>query len=143
MKINLDKLGMSCSTLCFWHCILFPFLFVMFPMITLFHSSLFEWSFLSISLIIACFALGQGFLLHKHFKPAAFAFSGFAVFIWSRWYIQSHTINIFFARMQQNYYEGLLLAHLAPIASLLAGVLIFTSHYINHKHIKSCSCGNH
>lgn len=125
MKMNLDKIGMTCSTVCFWHCVLFPFLFAIFPMVTFFHSEIFESSFIFFGVSIAGFAMWQGYAQHKKTIPIALAITGFTLFILAHIYSQGgHGINY---------------AHL--VLSLLAGCIIFASHYVNHKFInRACYC---
>lgn len=129
MKINLDKVGMTCSTVCFWHCILFPFLFAIFPMVTFFRSEVFEWSFISFGIAVAAFAMLQGYAQHRKRMPIALAITGFTLFVAAHLYAEGGHFHA----------EGVNYTHL--LLSLLAGCIIFSAHYVNHKFInRACSC---
>ncbi len=124
MKTSLDKVGMACSTVCFWHCMIFPFLIALFPMVAFFRSEVFEWSFIGTGVGIAVFAMLQGYVQHKRLMPTALAISGFLLFAIAHMIFESDGINY---------------AHIG--LSLLAGCIIFSAHYINHHFInRHCSC---
>lgn len=111
----IDKFGMWASGICGIHCIVFPFLFVFFPMLTFLHSEVFEMSFLALSLVIAFFAMLQGYVYHKKAIPAIVAAIGFAIFIGAHKFWGEH------------------------LGLLLVGVgCIWIAHYINHQFTHSC-----
>ncbi len=123
MKVDLDKMGMTCSQICGWHCIITPFIFMFFPYasIAFLKNELFEWGFITFSLIIASFALIQGFLVHKKWTSLALACIGFIIFI---------IMKIFFENIHQTFSGGL--------TFFVAGMMIFFAHYINHNACKKC-----
>lgn len=125
MKIDLDKIGMIGSQLCGWHCLLMPFLFVLFPFasVAFVKGEIFEWTFILFSLALALFSLTQGFLLHKKKIPMFFASIGFFIFIFTKLKLE-HSHETF---------SGSLIF-------VFAGSMIFLSHYFNHKFTKHIHC---
>jgi hypothetical protein len=123
----LDKVGMTASSICGIHCLLMPLVFVLFPYasIAFLHGEMFEWGFILFSLTIACFAMVQGFFLHKQWIPLALATFGFGTFI---------GVKIGSPHSHETFSGALVF--------VLAGALICMAHYLNHRFIKrhSCSC---
>jgi hypothetical protein len=89
-------------------------------MLTFLHSEIFEWSFIALSVVIAFFAMLQGYIYHKKAVPAIFAVVGFAIFIGAHKLWGEH------------------------LGLLLLGVgCIFAAHYINHQFSHSCKLDHH
>ncbi len=126
--MNLDKVGMTASSICGVHCILTPVLLVLFPYasIAFIHGEFFEWGFILFSLILASFALFQGFLVHKKFIPFILAFTGFFTFI---------VVKLLSGSKHESFSSAIIF--------VIAGSLICFSHYINHKHCKHSKCCEH
>ena len=121
----IDKIGMTASGICSIHCLLLPLVFVLFPYasVAFIKGEMFEWGFILFSLTIACFAMMQGFLVHKKWIPLALALVGFGTFIGVR-------------LSRPNSHE----TFSGSLIFVLAGVLICTAHYLNHKFIKKHRC---
>jgi hypothetical protein len=124
-KINLDKVGMTASAICGIHCIALPFVFIIIPYasIAFLEGSLFEWGFILFSLIIASFAMIQGFLAHKKWLPLILASIGFFIFI------STKTSD---GHSHETFSGSLIFA--------LAGALICCAHFFNHKFSKLANC---
>lgn len=143
LALNLDLIGFSASTLCAIHCALMPFVFLILPLIGLgfVKNSLFEFSFILISLVIGLYTFRHGYLRHhKKLYPVFMFITGLSLIIISHFFSSDHyhhheseTIN--------EYVKSDYLWILAPIGALLIAV----SHFINRKLSNSfnkmkCSC---
>ncbi len=123
--MTLDKIGMTASSICGVHCILTPFILILFPYasIAFVDGKMFEWGFMLFSLIVACFALIQGFLTHKKWVPLALASFGFSTFI---------TVKILYGHSAETFSGALVF--------VMAGALICVAHLLNHKFCKKNHC---
>jgi hypothetical protein len=130
--MSLDKLGSALSGVCILHCALLPFLLVMFPLLSvaIAQHEVYEWAFIGFSVVIAFFAMFQGYIYHKRPIPYILAVLGFGVFIVAKMTFE-HSFN-FSVFVTTTIYVG-------------AGLSIFLSHWLNHKFIKhaKCACEGH
>lgn len=132
MKMNLDKIGMTASQICGFHCLLMPFVFVLFPFasVAFIKGELFELAFIGFSFVLACFALTQGFMTHRKWYPMSLAAIGFFIFAF---------VKLKFEHAHETFSGSLIF--------VMAGMLVFFAHYLNHKfihhHSESCTHENH
>jgi hypothetical protein len=121
----IDKIGMTASSICGVHCLVLPFVFVLFPYasIAFVKGEMFEWGFILFSLTIACFAMAQGFLVHRKWYPLILAMVGFTTFI---------AVRIANPELHETFSGALVF--------FFAGALICLGHYLNHKFIKKHRC---
>lgn len=126
-----DKLGISATTICFIHCLIFPLLF---PLLTtiglgyLFHKDI-ELIFFIISFVIAFFSLSVGFFkYHRNWQPYFLFLLASAIFIF----------RFFFSSHQHCHECHGSFEHFFFIFSISG--FIIASHIINTKLCKKCQC---
>lgn len=127
--MNWDKIGSALSGICIVHCVLTPLAFVFFPFLSVALASgeTIEWAFIGFSVVIAVFAMMQGYVYHRKPIPYILASIGFATFIFAKiTFNKAFTFSMFTSIMV---YVG-------------AGLSILLAHYLNHKfmHHAKCSC---
>jgi len=125
--MTMDKMGMIASSICGIHCVLIPFALVMFPFLSIAagNGEMFEVGFIVFSVVLAIFAMINGYAYHKKRVPAILAFAGLGIFVFSHVFI-GHDI------------EKSSFTSVAPF--LIGGFFIFTAHYLNHKLTKTHKC---
>jgi len=130
--MSFDKIGSWLSGICIVHCVLTPLFLVMFPFLTvaIATSETWEWGFIGFSVVIAFFALLQGYIYHKKPVPYLLAIVGFGVFIFAK------------VAFHEAFHFGIFTSALVYVG---AGCAILTAHYLNHKwmHNAKCECGEH
>lgn len=139
IALNLDLIGFSASTLCAIHCALMPFVFLILPLIGLGFAtnSLFEYSFILISLIIGTFTFKHGYLNHhKKLYPLCIFLSGLTLVVISHFLIVDHSHHAENEALKGNYPDNYLWI-LAPAGAFM----IATSHFINRKLSKTIKSG--
>ncbi len=127
MRRHLDKIGMIASSICMIHCILLPFVIIMFPFlfVALAAGQVFEWAFIIFSIVLALFAMVNGYAYHKKPIPVVLALAGFCIFIFSHAVI-GHDLN-------HGVFAGVM-------PYLIGGSCIFAAHFLNHKFIHNSKC---
>jgi uncharacterized membrane protein len=102
--------------------VFFPFLTIAFNA-----SESYEWAFIGFSVVIAFFAMVQGYVYHRKPIPYVLAILGFGVFIFAK--IAMYKAFCFSIFMTTLVYVG-------------AGASILLAHYLNHKfaHHAKCKC---
>lgn len=127
--MNWDKIGSALSGICVIHCILTPLALAFFPFlgVALASGESLEWAFIGFSVVIAVFALVQGYVYHKKPIPYILATVGFGTFIFAKLtFDKAFTFSVF----------------TSSFVYVVAGLSIILAHYLNHKftnHAK-CSC---
>ncbi|MET3115045.1 hypothetical protein AAKU52_002788 [Pedobacter sp. CG_S7] len=119
LKMNLDRFGITASTLCAIHCAVLPFMLTILPLwgLGFLANESIELTMISISIIIGVWSLGRSYWLsHRNLLPTLLLIFGF-VFIAS-----GHFLGI---------------AVLEPILIPLGGFTIATAHLINLRLFKS------
>jgi len=119
-KINLDRIGITASTLCAIHCAALPFLITVLPMWGpgFLANEAVEITMIAVSLIIGIWSLGAGYWKqHHHIMPILLLISGFACIVFG-------------------HFSGIEL--LEPILIPIGGFTIAAAHYINLRMLKSC-----
>lgn len=125
--MNLDKIGSILSGICILHCILLPLAMIFFPFLTIAiaNGESWEWAFIGFSVMIAFFAMVQGYVYHKKPIPYILAIIGFAVFIFAK-VLFEHAFNF-----------GIFTTTMVYLG---AGFSILLAHYLNHKFIHHAQC---
>ena len=128
-RVNLDKFGMTASSICAVHCLLMPFIVAFLPFVgmSFFASTGFEWFILITAVIVASTSLCLGFKTHQKINPLIIAGFGFAVLFITR-------INL-----QLTSHESLTSA----LFLFIGGCCVACAHLINHKLCDSCIKCNH
>ena len=119
-KINLDRIGITASTLCAIHCAALPFLITVLPMwgMGFLANEAVEITMIAVSLIIGIWSLSAAYRKQHHrIMPILVLISGFACIAFG-------------------HFSGIEL--LEPILIPLGGFTIATAHYINLRMLKSC-----
>ena len=119
-KINLDRIGITASTLCAIHCAALPFLITVLPMwgMGFLANEAVEITMIAVSLIIGVWSLSAAYRKQHHrIMPILVLISGF--------------ICIAFG-----HFSGIEL--LEPILIPLGGFTVATAHCINLRMLKSC-----
>ena len=127
--MSLDKIGSWLSGVCIIHCVLFPLVMVFFPFLSAAFAAAesWEWAFIGFSVIIAFFAMIQGYVYHKKPIPYILAITGFGAFIFAKVaFDKAYSFSIF----------------TTTIVYVGAGFSILLAHYLNHKfmHHAKCAC---
>ena len=104
-----------------------PLLLIFFPFITvaMANGEFLEWGFIGFSLILALFAMIQGYVYHRKPIPYILAIIGFAVFIISK--ILFERAFCFGTFMSTSIYVG-------------SGISVLVAHYLNHKWTNNAKC---
>lgn len=125
LKVNLDKVGFTASTVCAIHCLIMPFILALLPYIgmSFFASSSFEWFIVIISFLIASTSLCFGYKLHKKSNPLMLAGIGFSVIIATRLFV--------FLTDKEDFKAAIFLC--------VGGLFVAISHFVNHKLCQSCT----
>lgn len=118
-----DKIGIILSIGCLIHCILFPLIFPMIPLLgfTLEHQAMWHIGLLIPIVIIAIVAFIPGYRKHKLPEILVIAFIGIC-FLVSSGVLEAYGIE-----------TGAL--------TVLGSLNLVFAHYLNHKH--SCKCDHH
>ena len=119
-KINLDRIGITASTLCAIHCAALPFVITVLPMwgVGFLANEAVEITMIAVSLIIGIWSLSAAYRKQHHrIIPVLILISGFAC------------IGV-------GHFLGIEL--LEPILIPLGGFTIAIAHYINLRMLKSC-----
>jgi hypothetical protein len=121
-RINADKIGMILSIGCMIHCVLFPILLPLLPMIGLFVGCDNNFHFILTFFIVgvAIIALIPGFIKHKILTPFILASIGI-------------TCLIFALNVKIEITE--------TIVTILGGIFLIFGHYTNHMLL--CKCRHH
>lgn len=120
--INLDKLGVSLSTICLIHCLILPAFIIFFPIISLsfLMSEIIEWIFLFLSIVVALSSLCLGYKKHRSKKSLMILGFGF-IFLFLSKYSNFNELNI-----------------IHNIFVLVGALCIIVAHLINSKLCNSC-----
>lgn len=119
-KINLDRIGITASTLCAIHCAALPFLITVLPMwgMDFLANEVVEITMIAVSLIIGIWSLSAAYRKQHHrIMPILILISGFTCIAFG-------------------HFSGIEL--LEPILIPLGGFTIAIAHYINLRMLKSC-----
>jgi hypothetical protein len=119
-KINLDRIGITASTLCAIHCAALPFVITVLPMwgVGFLANEAVEITMIAVSLIIGIWSLSAAYRKQHHrIIPVLILISGFAC-------------------IAVGHFLGIEL--LEPILIPLGGFTIAIAHYINLRMLKSC-----
>lgn len=119
-KINLDRLGITASTLCAIHCAALPFVITVLPMwgMGFLANEAVEITMIAISLVLGVWSLSSGYRKqHQRITPILVLILGF--------------ICIAFG-----HFSGL--EALEPVLIPLGGFTIAVAHYINLRLLKTC-----
>lgn len=119
-KINLDRIGITASTLCAIHCAALPFVITVLPMwgVGFLANEAVEITMIAVSLIIGIWSLSAAYRKQHHrIIPVLILISGFAC-------------------IAVGHFSGIEL--LEPILIPLGGFTIAIAHYINLRMLKSC-----
>ncbi|WP_316848333.1 MerC domain-containing protein [Pedobacter psychrodurus] len=119
-KINLDRIGITASTLCAIHCAALPFLITVLPMwgMGFLANEMVEIAMIGVSLILGVWSLSSAYRKQHHrIIPIAILVTGFGCIAFG-------------------HFSGIEL--LEPILIPLGGFTIAAAHYINLKMLKSC-----
>lgn len=120
-KINLDRLGITASTLCAIHCAALPFFITVLPMwgMGFLANDIVEISMIAVSLILGVWSLSSAYRKqHRRIAPIL-------VLIWG------------FVCIAVGHFSGIEV--LEPILIPLGGFTIAAAHYLNLRMLKSCS----
>jgi len=125
--MNWDKVGSMLSGICIVHCILLPLAIVFFPFLSvaLAQGESIEWAFIGFSIVVAVFAMLQGYIYHKKPIPYILAAIGFGTFIAAK---MASDRALFFS------------VFTSVIVYVAAGGSILLAHYLNHKFMHSAKC---
>ena len=119
-KINLDRLGITASTLCAIHCAALPFFITVLPMwgMGFLANDVVEISMIVVSLLLGVWSLSSAYRKqHRRITPIL-------VLIWG------------FACIAIGHFSGIEV--LEPILIPLGGFTIAAAHYLNLRMLKSC-----
>ncbi len=119
-KINLDRLGITASTLCAIHCAALPFLITVLPMwgMDFLANEAIEIAMIVISLIIGVWSLSSAYRKqHRRILPILVLIAGFA-------------------SIATGHFSGI--EQLEPILIPSGGFIIAVAHFINLQMLKSC-----
>lgn len=119
-KINLDRIGITASTLCAIHCAALPFLITVLPMwgMGFLANEMVEIAMIGVSLILGVWSLSSAYRKQHHrIIPIVILVTGFGCIAFG-------------------HFSGIEL--LEPILIPLGGFTIAVAHYINLKMLKSC-----
>jgi len=119
-KINLDRVGITASTLCAIHCAALPFIITVLPMwgMGFLADEAVEITMIAVSLIIGIWSLSSAYRKqHRRIIPILALIVGFAC-------------------IALGHFSGI--EPLEPILIPIGGFTIAAAHYINLKILKSC-----
>ena len=114
-KLILDKLGICASAVCAVHCLVTPFIILLFPLagLAFLESERLEIGFLALSFLLAVSSLLMSYLRrHRNSRPMLIAAIGIALFITGKM-VSTETEE--------------------TILSLVGGGLLIVAHYLNIK----------
>lgn len=119
-KINLDRIGITASTLCAIHCAALPFLITVLPLwgMGFLANEAVEIAMIAVSLVIGIWSLSTAYRKqHRRVMPILVLVTGFACIAFG-------------------HFSGIEL--LEPILIPIGGLTIAAAHYINLRMLKSC-----
>ncbi|WP_412467697.1 MerC domain-containing protein [Pedobacter sp. KLB.chiD] len=119
-KINLDRIGITASTLCAIHCAALPFLITVLPMwgMEFLANEAVEIAMVAVSLVIGIWSLSSAYRKqHRRILPILVLIAGFAC-------------------IAMGHFSGIEM--LEPVLIPLGGLTIAVAHFINLKMLKSC-----
>jgi len=130
---KLDQIGFMASLLCAVHCSILPFLIVAFPILGLsfFVSEIFEWMFLTVSLLLGLTSLCFGYKKHKSFKAFPYLATGLTFIVIGR---IMHHHAVIQKHFELDFYNILL---------IFGGILVAISHKINYILCHTCKKCKH
>lgn len=105
-----DKIGIITSFLCLIHCIIFPLLFSVLPILKIIDER-FEWTLIIIAFLIGGLSFYDNFKRHKYFIALAFFVLGF--------------LSISFGKIKE-----------LEVLNILGLMFLILAHYLNYKFIK-------
>ncbi|MEH3115447.1 MerC domain-containing protein [Pedobacter terrae] len=123
-KINLDRIGITASTLCAIHCAALPFLITVLPLwgMEFLANEAVEITMIAFSLIIGIWSLSAAYRKqHRSIIPILVLVTGFTCIAFG------HFSGIEF---------------LEPILIPIGGLTIAAAHYVNLRMLKSCPLGH-
>ncbi|RLJ79755.1 MerC domain-containing protein [Pedobacter alluvionis] len=123
-KINLDRIGITASTLCAIHCAALPFLITVLPMwgLGFLANEEVEITMIAISLLVGIWSLSSAYRKqHRRMMPILVLIAGFAC-------------------IALGHFSGI--EPLEPILIPVGGLIIAAAHYINLRMLKSCPLGH-
>ncbi|WP_293789453.1 MerC domain-containing protein [uncultured Pedobacter sp.] len=123
-KINLDRIGITASTLCAIHCAALPFLITVLPLwgLGFLVNEAVEITMIAVSLVIGVWSLSIAYRKqHRRITPILVLVTGFACIAFG-------------------HFSGIEL--LEPILIPIGGFIIAAAHYINLRMLKTCPMGH-
>ncbi|MGM9477343.1 MerC domain-containing protein [Pedobacter sp. GSP4] len=124
-KINLDRIGITASTLCALHCAALPFFITVLPMwgMGFLANEAVEISMIALSLILGVWSLSSAYRKqHRRIVPILVLVAGFACIAFG-------------------HFSGI--GFLEPVLIPLGGFTIAAAHYINLRLLKTCPVNHH
>ena len=148
----LDNMGFSLSMLCAIHCLFFPILFIVLPLLgmSIFLNATAEKFFVIGSVAMAAFSLFWGFRIHKN-KTALFVYLAGAIMLLTATFFMKHN-HAHSDHHEETEHVGALEEHeeshpqnnpYSLVLLVLGGVGIASSHLLNKKLCKSCHAHQH
>jgi|GEM_PF-373135 len=129
LAIKLDSIGFIASTLCAIHCAVMPFIFIFlaFYGLQFFANPIFEFIFISLSVVIGVFTFSHGYFNHhRRLYPFLIFASGLIVIFTGHFLFHDHghkgTISA----------DEIILLVISPIGAIMVGL----GHYFNRKYSK-------
>lgn len=122
---NLDRIGMTASTLCALHCAVVPLIFTFLPLagFGFLTNPLFEWGMILLALLLGVASIFMAyFRTHRRALPLLLLLGGFAVIILGHMYL-----------------HGWVEAIIVPSG----GLAIALAHYLNYKYVDKCNAESH
>lgn len=116
---KLDFLGCTISGLCIIHCLLFPFLFIIYPFLE-FNEEIFHLFFLILTIIVSALSFYSGYKQHRNLKIAFLFILG----------IMFLSINLIFHEYLSKY---------ELFINICGSLLIIIGHLNNKSHCKKCN----
>jgi len=123
-KINLDRIGITASTLCAIHCAALPFLITVLPLwgLGFLANEAVEITMIALSLVIGIWSLSSAYRKqHRRITPILVLITGFAC-------------------IALGHFSGI--EWLEPILIPIGGFTIAAAHYINLRMLKTCPLGH-
>lgn len=123
LQLFADKTAMGLSLLCLFHCLAFPLIVVLLPIMAAIHlndTAIHIWLLLAV-VPISAYALTTGCKKHKHYRPLILGFSGLACLILDVTLIQMYS--------QESGYREIAGMMLSPFG---AGLVAY-AHYRNYR----------
>jgi hypothetical protein len=157
----LDNIGFSLSTLCAIHCLIFPFLLILLPLVGMafFLNATAEKVFVVGSVLLAALSLYYGFRHHKSWKPFALYLVSATFLLTATFFMEhshAHSDNHLVANAQAEAHKNHDHDHEEPSKEnrpqghpltlaivVLGGIGIAFSHYFNRRLYRTCTDHKH